>query len=62
MHSLPLAVKEPGRRMGRDKSEDLPMTVGSLALAGLQGWDLGVILTDDVACFVERLVLSAVLI
>ena len=41
MHSLPLELEGPGRRMGRDKSEDLPVTNRSLVLAGLQGRDFG---------------------
>lgn len=45
MHSLPLAVKGPGRRMGRDKSEDLPMTLGPWFLQDYKAGDFeGVIL------------------
>ncbi len=45
MHSLPLADKGLGRRMGRDKSEDLPMTLGPWFLQDYKAGDFeGVIL------------------
>ena len=61
MHSLPLAVKGPGRRMGRDKSEDLPMTLGPWFLQDYKAGFLEGVILIIWCMFVERQVLSAML-